>query len=106
MITSISTPFIAEGQRDGQVGLSHARVLGIHVVDLEVEQESLDAAPAADLGNRLVVLVQNGQVDGWVLARLQVHVPVTFEFRIEAEVVLVEVGGRGDRVGHENGIKL
>ena len=53
-----------------------------------------------------MIALEDGDVDGCVFCRMQVHIPIAFERGFEAEVTDVEVCDSSDFAGLNNGIEL
>ena len=53
-----------------------------------------------------MIALEDGDVDGCVLCRLQVHVPIAFECGFEAEIADVEVCDGSNVAGLNDGVEL
>lgn len=102
---ALAKDLIAQYQMLGQAGpANQPLVLGIDIVDLEVEQEPLHR-PAKGRRDRLVPGIDNGQLVVGRLRHTQADVPIGFKGELEPKVLDVEAGRLRDVVGAKDGIE-
>ncbi len=83
---------------------NHPLILGIDVIDLEVENQPPRRHPELN-GHRRVVRIEDRQLVTGCAFLAQTDVPVGYEGRCESEVLAIEIRGRGDILRAENGIE-
>mgnify|MGYP003879826237 CR=1 FL=1 len=94
---------IAQRQEDRKPGGDGLVVHRVDILDFEIEKDTTRAT-ASPVRDRLVVALEDRQIDGRLVRRLQMRVPVRLEQRPEREVADIERSRGGHILDHEDGI--